>query len=259
MSSLRFSDIDKVHFNRQFELQPAIRRYASALPASPNVMYIGVGKDDPDSMDPHCAWGPFELAAILEGAGKDYKMVVLDMNEENLRQARERTEIFCSVPTDADTRDETNILWQRYLADTELSGRSEITGRKEYRQAPIPRSFERKKGTGEIVFINGNISTVDLASISPSHLPLQLVHCTNIFIHMRTDEEIISALRNIYNSMSTGGVLITEDKYNRDEVGNTHVRRKLEDSRNKLKMEVRESIPINTGSYASFLIARKVA
>lgn len=247
-------------FGRIPELNNNLRDYIEHMNSNPNVLHVGVGADN-DTRG-LCASGPFEIAAILEGLDKvDYRMTILDFNKKNLDMAVKRETIFYKLKDDPLRTD----LWKQYLRDTKQNGNSMIISGNEILFANIPSLFRKKKESGEVRFVEGDIVTADLSS----HDPFDLIHCMNILGHLFeenrnkidyktacqvADDAIFLALNNVAKNMKTGAVLIVDDEHHDNWVWDTWTKEKIE-KMDKSRLVIEKEIEWT--SKVSFLFLRK--
>ena len=274
--SKAYTEPDSSHYNfshtgfsRQTVIYEKVLSYLGSAPADANVLFVGVGADNSNG-GTFCASGPFEIAAALEGKGKSgYRMTVLDVDRSNLEACKKRKDIF--FERYKGSGDSTNDVWGDYLQFTKQKGESRILSSHPFERsadkllmsAKIPPSFEKKKRSGEVRFVKGDVATVDLKNFGP----FDFVHCINVLYHLeRRDREladalVILAVNNLVANMRTGGILLVDSSHH-DTGWNYDVREHPEILENEMRLRLENSVhTINllyeNESHYSYLFYRK--
>lgn len=167
-----------------------------------NILYVGLGRDE--STD--CASGPFELAALLEGADRtDYRMVLMDSDAESLDAAIRREEIFCRAD---ETKFSVDFSWFKYLDHTKQKpSRSGYRSGEKVVLADIPLSFKQKKLKGEVRFIREDLVERDVNFYGS----FDLIICLNVLSHINPNNAKVVAIDNIGRNLSENGILIVDN------------------------------------------------
>ncbi len=211
--SERGSHSYKPHFNdscfgRHYILNPALEEIVSGLSKKPNVLYVGVGRDDARFMN-SCASGPIELAAMLGYFGKDYRMTILDLNEDNLKQAEEKEEIWLKPRRSPRSRLE---MWGNYLRYVGAVQRRTIRYGDEVLCAEVPQEFRQKIKKNQVSFVRDDIVTMDPLKKEERY---ELVHCLNVLVHLGKDELVYAALQNLSGLSADNATLVLDREENR--------------------------------------------
>ena len=188
-------------------------------PEKQNILHVGVGRRyqfPPTATGginsegtPVCGTHPLEIAAILEGLSKDHQMTILDIDAENLALIK-NAETF---PVEQEARFRNRSL-QRYLRNTRQT-------HADYNLINIPETFKRKRASGEIRFLEGDVVISDLSSYGP----FDFIQCLNVFFHLPfqyrgssndgAGREILTlALYNLIRNLHQNGVLLAEERNN---------------------------------------------
>lgn len=147
------------------------------------------------------AFQPFFLASLLEAGGIDYSMTLVDIRSDVLRMAAEQEEIrmrksdwdcegahqdpFCKIAQAEFLLYARRCDLQPGEAGARIIDAAACTKNNESLQhavevqyAAIPRSFREKRATGDISFIAGDVSSVELGG------HYDLIVCTNVLQYL---------------------------------------------------------------------------
>jgi SAM-dependent methyltransferase len=215
--NLNFENSNLAVFGRHSPVRDTIRDFIRSR-KNVNILYVGLGLDNHGLT--LCASGPFELAAMCEGNGTDYRMTLVDVQKDNLDAARIRQVVFAlnfearyiaeNLPMFEELKPETAAgrlrAWKEYLSDTRQDGFM-LQDNCNVLYAGIPVTFDNKRRAGEITFIEGDIVYADLARCGP----YDLVHCLNVLDYIQHEGAMMRALSNIGSNLKADGLAVADD------------------------------------------------
>lgn len=261
--------LGRTSFGRNHSAEKVLRKYVEKRKnASPDILYVGSGYD---TAEWGCASGPFEIAGMHEGLGKrGYGMTVLDIEQRNLDLARSREKVYRRHVSDMHDSEGNQIdAFLQYAKDTRPRSLSKDAYDRDHLlvtdfvEAEIPRSFGKKRRSGEIEFEKG-----DIVTYQPGDKKFDLVHCCNVLVHMRRWQDVTLALYNIGQRLKRNGLALVDDiKYTNDYRSNlsldpksktveTHVKENIVLYEKNMGLKIVKEVPV--ADYQTYMILRKV-
>lgn len=196
-------------------------RLLPSLSHSPTILLVGLGR----SMEPIvCTYEPFRIAAHLQGKGCDYRMTLVDVDQDVVDEVRNRNTLYMPSRLNPGTAS----AWQKYLKDTEQKEREvreheqglvlasylqntesafyyDIMG-KGISAANVTPQFRQKLENGEISLIHSDIAVADIRPTGP----YDYVEFTNVLYLMSRQGQQL-AMANIAFSLAQEGYLLIND------------------------------------------------
>ncbi len=222
----------ETHLQRSTRLLNVLRDgvLPSLTPHKPaSILDVGVG------LDAHlikCPYEPYRLAALLESEGRDYRMGIVDKDNDSLADLAARREIFllqtATGPLFSPKEQQEELAaWKEYLDHTRqnerlihepavglhlvdwLKDKERMTFfERGIRTARVPAGFRQKLEAGQIPLINGDIAKVDLNAAG--HYPYDLVVAQMVFPYLKEEGQKL-ALFNLVQATEIGGYIVIDN------------------------------------------------
>lgn len=203
---------------------------------NPNILIVGLGITNTQLL---CTYEPFQLAAHLEATSRpDYKMTLLDINEDIVNDIIARKKLYFQTKWHSDYIDG----WEQYLKETGQSQTivkqsqkdlvfnwpyiyeiQRMINENEIVSAEIPRLFLKKLSTKDVV-----VQTKDITKTSVQTDNFDFIVCLNTLLHV---SDRFSAMKNLLNSARIGGYLLVDQD-------GTHgqIEQFIEDNKNQIEI-----------------------
>src|SRR3989344_7361526 len=187
--------------------------YLNTINRDPRLVIVGLGIDSTEQVI-RCPYVPFRIAAHLEAAGLNYRMLLLDIDEGVVADVLGRQRLYVSLANHSpEVQMGIQEEWERYLVETHQDGRvihEEEEGLVfnpsigKYTQfqsiylehgilaADVPQGFRQRLTTGDIKALQGNIAVFDLSRYGKA----DYVDCMNV-LYLLSQQGQRAALANI--------------------------------------------------------------